>query len=164
MSTQLAYYTEPITDDELGFLVRKARHDRKQFYRVYAIFIVASIVVPYIGSWYRDTDDSPNTFSWIKFFVSSGVLFSITTLAVFLAFRRNLSKLQRDIRERSKTIYITHVTRKMQVPSNATFHLYLDSPIKLSIEVSAADYLHFNEGDEVAIEFATYSNEYLGYF
>ena len=164
MSAQTAYYTEAMAPDELDFLVRKAGRERRQYRRVYAIFIVVSFVAPYVGAWYRVTELEPMTFSYPRFFTAAGILLFISTVSVGVSYRRNLRQLQRDIREQQKIIYITHVTRKVQVPGNTTFHLYLDSHVKLSIEVSAADYLHYNEGDEVSIEFALNSKEYLGYF
>jgi hypothetical protein len=50
------------------------------------------------------------------------------------------------------------------MPQNNTYYLYLSSAVKLSIEVSIDDYRQVAEGDELNIEYTTYSRFYLGYF
>ena len=72
--------------------------------------------------------------------------------------------MQWDIRDRTKTIEISHVTRKLHVVAKNAYYFYIDSLIKLSIEVCPEDYYRINEGDEVCIEYTTHSKNYLGYF
>lgn len=164
MTRAIKYYIEPLSDSELDFLVRKEAKQRSIYYKVFTLLMVVSFIVPYVAAWYRVADGAPNAFSYARFFVSAGILLFISSVATYVSYRLNLRYLQRDIKERSKTVVISHITRKMYVASNDTYHFYLDSHVKLSIEVSLPDYQVFKEGDEVAIEYTTYSKEYLGYF
>lgn len=164
MPAELQLYYEPLNAQEMGFLIRKEGKERKQYFRVYTIFMVVSFVAPYIGAWYRAYDGAPNAFSYSKFFVAAGVLLTIFTMSIFLAYRYNLRHLQHDIKHGTKTIAVNHVTKKVHMPHTNSYYLYLDSHIKLSIEVTEKDYSHLNEGDEISIEYTTYSREYLGYF
>ncbi len=164
MAYELVYYNESLSAGELDFLIKKEARERKQYYKVFTIFMIVSFVVPYIAAWYRVADGAPNAFSYTKFFVSAGMLLFISTVATIVAYRYNLRDLQRDLRHRTKTIERTHITRLVQVPMNNTFHFYIESHVKLSIEVAAADFLNYKEGDEISIEYTTYSHEFLGYF
>ncbi len=160
----LQHYNESLNANELGFLIKKEAKERKLYVKVYTIFMVVSFVVPYIAAWYRAYDGAPNAFSYPKFFVSAGVLLSISSFATYFSYRYNLRHLQHDIKHGTKTVATNHVTRKVHVPHNDTYYFYIDSHIKLSIEVTAEDYAFFNEGDEISIEYTTNSKEFLGYF
>jgi hypothetical protein len=50
------------------------------------------------------------------------------------------------------------------MPVNNSYFFYLSSAIKLSIEVEEYDYRRLEKGDEVNIEYTTFSQMYLGYF
>jgi hypothetical protein len=96
--------------------------------------------------------------------VSAGILLALSSFSTYVTYRINLRKIQLDINDGTKTIEISHVTRKLYFPSQNTYFVYLDSKIKMSIEVKYEDYLRLGEGDEVCIEFTTHSRQYLGYF
>ena len=72
--------------------------------------------------------------------------------------------MQQDIKAATKTIEINHIVRKLHLSAKNAYYFYTDSKVKLSIEVSAADYDQMNEGDEISIEYTTHSKQYLGYF
>ncbi len=164
MSRQLQIYNETLGADELGFLLKKEHKERKMYYKVFRILMVVSFVVPYIGAWYRVLDNVPLAFSYARYFVTAGILLFISGFSTYATYRVYLSKIQRDIRYRTKTIEINHITKKIHVAQSNTFHFYIDSATKLSIEVSQPDFAMYNEGDEVSIEYTTHSREYLGYF
>ena len=56
------------------------------------------------------------------------------------------------------------MVRKLHMAGRDAWYFYLDSRVKLSIEVSQDDYYNIDEGDEVCIEYTTHSKQYLGYF
>ena len=126
--------------------------------------MIVSFTVPFVGAWYRATDGAPNAFSYPKYFVTTGILLFISIVATYVSYRYNLRLLQRDIKYQTKTIETNAINQKMYVAQNDTCHFYIGSAVKLSIEVSPADFNHFNEGDEINIEYTTWSKEYLGYF
>ena len=143
---------------------KKESKERSQYYKVYQLLMFLSFIIPFAGAWYRAADNMPNAFSKSKFFFTAGILLSISTFATYLTYRINLRKVQLDIRDKTKTIEVSHITRKLYVAANDTWHFYIDSLVKMSIEVSSADYDRMDEGDEVCIEYTTHAKEYLGYF
>ncbi|HXS37554.1 MAG TPA: hypothetical protein VN721_12700 [Flavipsychrobacter sp.] len=164
MSLKLQRYTEPLDAEEIAFLRKKEQKERKQYYRVYSMLMVLSFIIPFAGAWYRALDGVENAFSPLRFFMGTGVLLSISTLGTWFAYNINLKKVQSDIRNGTKTIELTHITRKQYMPQNNTYYFYLNSPNKLSIEVSQSDFYSLSEGDELTIEYTTFSKLYLGYF
>jgi hypothetical protein len=109
-------------------------------------------------------DNSPFAFSYARYFISAGILLFISGFSTYCTYALFLRNIQRDIRLRTKTIETNHITRKLHIPQNGTYHFYIDSATKLSIEVSQYDFNSYNEGDELSIEYSTHSREYLGYF
>jgi len=157
-------YTEPLDAEELKFLERKASKDRSNYFKVFQLLMLLSFIIPFAGAWYRAYDGAPNAFSLFKFFSAAGVLLTLSSVSTYIAYRTYLGKMHLDIKDKTKTIEKNHIMKKMYVGSRDTYHFYIDSAVKLSIEVSHADYLLMNVGDEVSIEYTTHAKEYLGYF
>lgn len=164
MSTDLVKYTEPMDAGELDFIGRREQHDRKQYYKAYRILMFLSFIIPFATAWYRAFDGAPNAFSMPRFFATAGVLLGISTVATYITYRVHLRKLQLDLRERTKTIETSHITRKLYSVARNVCYFYITSRVKMSIEVTADDYERLREGDEISIEYSTHSQLYLGYF
>ena len=164
MENRQLTYTEPLEASELLFLINKVNDEQKQYLKIYGILVIMSFVFPLAGSWYRETDYSELQFSGFRFICSTAVLLFISTFSTYSTYRVFLRKIKLDVRRKTKTIEGQKIIRKLFVPLNKTYHFYLDSQIKMSIEVSAQFYNQLNEGDEVNIEYSTYSKEYFGYF
>jgi hypothetical protein len=161
---ELKRYFEPLEKSELEFLEKKESTERSQYYKVYRLLMFLSFIIPFAGAWYRAADGMPDAFSKTKFFFTAGLLLSISSFATYITYRVNLRKIQMDIKDKTKTIEISHVNRKLYLDIKDAYYLYIDSKVKLSIEVSPNDYNEMDEGDEVCIEYATHSKQYLGYF
>lgn len=164
MPFEITRYNEPLNDGELAFLAQKEAKDRKQYYTVYKILMIMSFIIPYIASWYRAYDGAPNAFSYTKFFVSTTILLGISSIATYLSYRVYHRKLQLDIKDKTKTIETSRITKKVAIASKNAYYFYTDSSVKLSIEVTDEYYNSLNKGDEVSIEYTTHSKLYLGYF
>jgi hypothetical protein len=164
MPDELQRYLEPLNVSELSFLENKESKERSQYYKTFRLLMILCFIIPFAGAWYRATDGAPNAFSKTKFFFTAGILLSISSFATYTTYRINLRKVQLDIRDKTKTIEISHVVRKLHMASRDAWYFYLDSRVKLSIEVSQDDYYNINEGDEVCIEYTSHSKQYLGYF
>ncbi len=164
MSLELEVHKEPLEVDEILFLVKKEAKERKQYYKVFSFLMVLCFVIPFAGAWYRAFDNAPNAFSPLRFFVSAGILLTISIAALWAMYRINVRRVQADIKEQTKTIECAHVVKKTYMPQNNTYFLYLDSTNKLTIEVDENDYHRLEKGDEVNIEFTTHARLYLGYF
>lgn len=161
---EIRKYKEPLTEGEVSFLVNKESRERRQYFAVYRVLMAMSFVVPFITSWYRAYEGAPNAFSYVKFFFTAGVLLSIFTAATYASYRYYHRNLQLDLRERTKTIETNFITKKIFVATKNTYHFYLDSRTKLSIEVTPEYFTAMKEGDEVSMEYTTHSKLYLGYF
>jgi len=171
MSLQLIRYNEPLAPEELDFLQNKQTREMRQFYKVVRIIMIICFIIPFGVAGYRAADDihnidpnAPNPFSFAAYFTGVAGLLSLLAVGAGVAYYKTLRKLHADIRHRTKTIEQTHITRKQYMPQNNTCYFYIDSPTMLSIEVSADDFNRLNEGDEVNIEYTTYSKIHLGYF
>jgi hypothetical protein len=164
VSLELKRYTEPLNADELGFLEKKETKERKQYYMVFKLLMFLSFIIPFAGAWYRAYDGAPNAFSPLKFFATAFVLLSLSCISTYLTYRVNLRRVQLDLVDKTKTIEVNHVRRKLHIRAKDTYYFFIDSKIKLSIEVSYDDYCNMAIGDEVSIEYTTHSRQYLGYF
>ncbi|MBL7720321.1 MAG: hypothetical protein JNL72_15900 [Flavipsychrobacter sp.] len=164
MTTAIVRYTEPLELKEVSFLLEKAQRDKKVYYKIFRVLMIASFVFPFIGSWYRAFEGAPNAFSLGRFFVSTGILLAISFTAMWFAYKVNLGKLQADLRSRTKTVETAHILRKAYMHRNDAYYFYIASPNKMSIQVSNEDYHRLDIGDEVNIEYYTHSKLYLGYF
>ena len=163
-SLKLVRELELLNEDEMAFLRKKELRERRQFYKAVRAIMIGCFLLPFFAAWVRAFAGAPNAFSYGHYFAGVGVLLGITLTASYLSWRAFLGRVQRDIRGGTKTIERAHITRKLFMPHNSTYFFYLDSPNKLSIEVGGKDYQNMKEGDEVNIEYTTYSQIYLGYF
>ena len=157
-------YREPLNETELSFLREKESKERRQYFVVYRLLMIGCFVIPFLTSWYRAYEGAPNAFSYVRFFVTTFTLLAISTTAVYLSYRVYHKKILMDIRDGTKTIETSHITRKLALPGRGTYHFYTDSAVKLNIEVSEQYFHSMKEGDEVSIEYTTHSRFYLGYF
>jgi hypothetical protein len=164
MSVEVVRYLEPLSADERAFLKRKETRDRRQFYRVMQILLPICFALPFAMAWGKAVAGHPNPFSYTGYFTGVGVLLFLALGGAFVAYRSNLYLVHLDLRHNTKTIERAVITRKRFMPQTNTCFFYLDSAVKLSVEVSAQCYERLSAGDELNIEYATYSKAYFGYF
>ncbi len=164
MKAEVRTHSEQLSPEELQFLVDKDEKETRTFYRAIRVFMVVCFIIPFIVAWMRAMDGDEHPFELGAYFLGVAFLLSFTGLCAWLAYRRSLQKIKTDIRKRSKTVERAKITRKQYMPHNHAYYFYLDSPTKLSIEVSESDYYMLNDGDEVNIEYSTNSKLYFGYF
>lgn len=160
----IIYETETLDRDELLFLRRKEAKERHQLFKVVRAMMILGFICPFLVAWVQALNGVPDPFSMKTYFLSVLFLLVFAGVAVYLAYRQNLRRVQLDISHGTKLIERVHVTRKLYMPQNNTWFFYLDSPTRLSIEVSELDYQRMEPGDEVSIEYTSYSRMYLGYF
>lgn len=164
MSLELVKYREPLSSEELSFLVRKEEKERKQFYKIIRVFMILSFVCPFVVAWFKALAGADDPFSVVAYFFGVLFLMCFSGLGIYWSYYHNLRKLQMDIRGGMKTIERVFIIRKQYMPLNNAFFFYLSSAVKLSIEVNEFDYRRLNKGDEINIEYAGFSRIYLGYF
>lgn len=140
---------EPLDEEELHFLEEKASKDSRLFLYVIKWMIVACVLIPLSYDYYY-----------------YGLLFLLlfSGSCVYYSYYLTLRKILKDISFRTKIIECCTIKRKHFMSLNNTYHFYIHSSQKLSIQVSETDYNRLNEGDEVSIEYTEFSKMYLGYF
>lgn len=164
MSFELVKYREPLNKEELSFLRRKEEKDRRQIYRIIRVFMVLCFLCPFAIAWLRAFDGQENPFSLMTYFLSVVFLACFSAVGVYWGYYNNLRKVQLDLKYRTKTIERVFITRKQYMPLNHSYFFYLSSAVKLSIEVDEYDYHRLEKGDQLSIEYTTFSKMYLGYF
>lgn len=164
MSIAVVRYLEPMQEDELAFLKRKEVRDRRQFYRTIRILLLICFILPFAMAWGTAIAGLENPFSYGSYFTGVGVLLFLTLGGAWMAYRSNLYKIYLDLSRGTKTIERSIITRKRFMAQTNTCFFYLNSPVKLSIEVSQQDYERLDAGDEINIEYSTHSRAYFGYF
>lgn len=164
MSTALVRYLEPLAADERAFLMRREARERRQLYKALRILMPICFALPFAMAWGEAIVGKPNPFSFAGYFTGVAVLLFLTFGGATLAYRSSLYLLHQDLRHNTKTIERVTITQKRFMPQTNGCFFYLDSPVKLSVEVSAQYFARLTEGDELNIEYATYSKAYFGYF
>jgi hypothetical protein len=170
-------YEEPMNESELSFLKKKEEKEKRTFIRTVRNLSVLFVIIPcclgiIMESITRRNDTAamaavreeqdPHVYQYYFF----GMLFLLLLVGVgsFVSYNRTLKRLSKDIRVGKKTVEQTIVSRKQFIESNNTYHFYLNSTFRLSIEVSKEDYESYAEGDEINIEYSSKSKNYFGYF
>ena len=161
---QLVRYNEPLEAEELSFLKKKEQKERGQYYKLIKWLMIFSFLCPFVIAWLQAMEGMENPFSYRSYFVGVFYLMCFSGGGTYFVYYFNLRKVQSDIHHKTKTIERAHITRKQFMPHNNTYHFYIDAPSRLSIEVTAIDFNRLDKGDELSIEYTTYSKIYLGYF
>lgn len=157
-------HTESMADEELAFLETKDEKETKQLYKIVQVLMVVCFVLPFIAAWGKALSGGDNPFSPLYYFIGVFALLLLTSVAIYIAYRRTLHKIKKDINTRSKTIERAHIVRKQYIPRTGEYFFFIDSPTKISIEVSQEDYHNMEQGDELNIEYSTNAKLYFGYF
>lgn len=149
---------------ELAFIEKKEAGERAQYYRFFRLAMLLSFICPFIIAWFQAIEGAEDPFSIRMYFIGVLILLALSGTGIYVSYRRNLKKMQDDLSHRIKVIERTRITRKQFMPQNNTYYFYIDSAVKLSIEVAQEDYHRLDQGDELNIEYAARSLIYLGYF
>ena len=177
MQAPVHTYEEPMNESELSFLKKKEEKERRIFFRTVRNLSVLFIIIPCcLGiimesitrrnatpaiAALREKED-PHVY--LYYFLGMVFLLLLVGVGSFVSYNRTLKRLLKDIRSGKKTVEQTTVSRKQFIESNNTYHFYLNSTFRLSIEVSKEDYENYAEGDEINIEYSSFSRNYFGYF
>ncbi|KAA5536556.1 hypothetical protein F0919_02490 [Taibaiella lutea] len=170
-------YEEPMEAAELSFLQEKAIKEKRLLARVIRNLSVIFVIIPCcmgitleslkrseLTPMLREIEDKNDPdFVW-NYIIAMIVLLLVVAISSAVYYRRTLWKLTKDIKRNLKSVEQAVIERKQHISSNDSYHFFIDSKTKLSIEVSKDDFEKFDEGDEINIEYSTYSKIYFGYF
>lgn len=162
-------YFENLNQEELAFLKTKVKKETSLYARIFGIMLVGAILISFAGAWENIQKEGikaiPITiFSWQNYFITLALLASIFYLSIRVLKSTELSKVKRDLRQKTKIVEKVIIKKKTYLPHNNTFHFYLNSLQKLSIEVQENDFHQLSEGDEISIEYSKNAGIYFGYF
>jgi len=170
-------YLEPMNDSELSYLKEKEAREKHAFLKTTRMLAVLFVIVPcsmgIIMESIKRSQDTPAMAQlrkeqeprvYLYYVLGMIVLLLIVAVGSYIVYARSLKPLRKDIRLGNKTIENTEISRKQYVNSNDTCHFFLRSTFRLSIEVSKEDFELYEEGDEINIEYSTFSRVYFGYF
>lgn len=164
MTIEVVKYQESLNNDELAFLRRREERERRQTYKIIRVFMILCFLCPFIVAWFRALGGQENPFSLFHYFIGVVFLLCFSAAGIYWGYYHNLRRVQLDLKYATKTIERVFITRKQYMPVNNAYFFYLSSAVRLSIEVSEPDYRRLEVGDELNIEYATYSRMYFGYF
>lgn len=169
MLTRNEMYHEALSLSELAFLKKKASKEEHAFQRILKVMLMGAVVISFAGAWKNIQKEGKvfNTetiFSWENYFITLIILSFIFWVAIRFSRSTELTKIKKDIRQKTKIIERVMITKKTFLPHNNTFHFYLNSLQKLSIQVDEEDFMTLSEGDEINIEYSKNAGIYFGYF
>lgn len=162
-------YQEAMSVSELAFLKKKASKEEHAFQRILKIMLFGAVIISFAGAWKNIQKEGKvfNTetiFSWENYFITLIILSFIFWISIRFSRSTELTKIKKDIRQKTKIVERVLITRKTFLPHNNTFHFYLNSLQKLSIQVEEQDFMTLSEGDEINIEYSKNAGIYFGYF
>lgn len=163
MGVALIRRLEPLNADERAFLKRRETRERHQLYKAVRIMMPFCFVLPFAVAWGEAIIGRENPFSALRYFAGVGILCGLVFVSAYLGYRSSLRLVRLDLIKGTKTIEQVRITGKRFMPHDNTCHLYLESSIRLSIEVSAGDFERVRIGDFLNIEYSTRAKAYLGY-
>lgn len=83
---------------------------------------------------------------------------------IFSAYTINVKPLLKDLKGNVKAIELVSIREKKYMPQNNSYHLYVRSLNRASIEVTEKEFRQYELGDEINLEFTPHANIYLGYY
>lgn len=157
-------FLEPLDESEIRFVTLKYEKASKDYLRIMNLFLISCGIFPVLigftfGLIANDVDVFVQVF--IISLISLIIFFVVVAGIYYFLFLFNK---YRDASQKTKIIEPCLVLEKKSMPLNNTFHVYIDSRIRYSIEVSEPDFNHFEVGDEINIEYTAFDKEYLGYY
>lgn len=161
-------YEEEMTHKEKAFIARLLEQDAIGYFRVLRMmFTVAVIIIVIIGlvaSFVKPENKMEEQFSLSNYIIASS-LSLLLLLGITIYGKKKFSRKYRaDLKYGLKRVVALSIQQKQYVELSQTFHFHLNYPGLNSIEVSVEDFKTFHAGDTVHVEFAKYSQTYLGYF
>ena len=155
---------EPLEQAEIIFVLRRYQKASKDYMRVMNLILLSSGILPFVIAFMfllysADIDLVVQVF----IFLLISLLAFFILVAVIFYFQQIYNK-YRDAMAKTKTIESCVIIEKKAVPINLTYHFFIDSRVKYSIEVSEEEFDHYQPGDEINIEYTTFDKEYLAHF
>ena len=155
---------EILEEEELLFLEKRLANERKEYLYGMNLMAIAAVAIPFIVALIYFIRFQETRIMLVAFVYSLCFTIPLFLIICYFSYMRSLYGLKRDINSGTKSIESCIITQKKYMDLNNTYHFYLNSEFKYSIEVSEEDYHLFEVNDEINIEYAKHAREYFGYF
>ena len=161
-----ALHEDIFDNDEYVFIAKLLQDAKIDVLRVFLLSVVFSVLIPIpISLIYNALKKIPTPELFFEtYLISFLALLFFTLIILFFLFEIRVKNLMKDVKHKLKIIEQVQITQKKYVPFSDTYHFYINSTSKLSIEVSKKTYDSFDVNDELNIEYSKYAKEYFAYF
>ncbi|RYD95715.1 MAG: hypothetical protein EOP54_15320 [Sphingobacteriales bacterium] len=165
---QQIVYEEEMTQKEKDFIALLLERDAVGYFRVlrmmFAVAILIIVIIGLIASLVKPENKLEEQFSMSNYIIAA-TLSLLLLLGITIYGKKKFSgKYRADLKHGLKRVIALSIQQKQYVELSQTFHFHLNYPGLNSIQVNVADFKTFNVGDVIHVEFAKYSQTYLGYF
>lgn len=159
------FYPETMDEDELAFI--QCKHDQESRAYMYTmnrmLFLIAFIPL-FVALFLA----ASQPFSWQEllaiYFIGFAALLVFFGIVATLSYYHKLHKFKMDLKHKIKVVEQVVIKSTQYMPQNNTWHFFIHSLHKVSIEVSEEFFNSHQPNDEINIEYSKYSKEYFGYF
>jgi len=151
-------------EDEVAFITKLHAKESRGFMFGLNLMLAAVVLISFIVAmvYYIRFERTDIMLKAFLYALCISIMFFV--IVSLLSYKRALLNVRKDLNEKTKIIESCLITEKKFMPLNNTFHFYINSTFKYSIEVDVVDFRRFEVNDEINIEYSTYSREYFGYF
>lgn len=159
------YRLEMMEEDELAFIEGRYIRESKHFYLgmrwMLLIIVVLPLLLILLHQHVERKDGLSNAEVW---FYAQCVTLLIYLFVFIFGYVRLLLPYVRDLKKKCKVVEQVLITEKKYMPQNNSYHFYINSLNRISIEVNDEHFNTLQVNDELCIEYAGYTEIYLGYF
>ena len=160
MTTRL--FNTELSSEEKLFLQDSYEKNKKKFIRN-TLFISSVAFFISISSLFKfDMDTKEVYLNWFVFACVQLVLFSIIAISSVIAYFIKIHPLKKDYLCNYKLIEVVSITRKVHMKASNSYHFYVLSAFRLSLEVDQILYDQYDVDDELNLELSYYSHVFLG--
>lgn len=161
-------YEEEMTYKEKEFIAQLLERDAVGYFRVLRMmFVVALSIIVIIGliaSFVKPENKLEEQFSMSNYIIASSLALLLLLGITIYGKKKFSGKYRADLKYGIKRVIGLSIQQKQYVELSQTFHFHINYPGLNSIQVSVEDFKTFHVGDMIHVEFAKYSQTYLGYF
>lgn len=165
-------YLEPMEKEELQYLEKHAARQKKMFLKVvHYIFLGLALFMTALYTFANFTYDPANIDEQAEIPLSPGFVLQVAggiflffAVVLGLLYYLTILSLFREIKKGYKIVEQAFIIEKKYMAQTESYHFYLNSRIRKSIEVSKKDYNFYDVNDEVNIEYSPASHQFFGYY
>lgn len=159
-----SYNIEPLNEDEIAFLTKKYKKESKAFMLGMNAFLILAVSIPFLVA-NMEFNEPDEHAQFIERFLN---LLAITIIVIgiigWVIYAQYVGPLKKDLTHLEKVVEHHTIDSSVHLIHRNTYHFYIQSMLKASIEVSEEFFNSHQVGDEINIEYSRYSKEYFGYF